>query len=1112
MPPPPPPPPPKKPPPPPPPPPRPAAPTAANALYARLFHWLVRKISDTMETQQKVSGVIEVLDIFGFEAFQTNSFEQLCINLANEKLHQQFLEHVFKHEMEEYRAQGVPITIDFADNQGIIDTIERKNTGVFAVLHEQCQLPKGSDEAFLQTINNSLKGAPGFSTPKLHRDSFTINHYAGEVIYCSKNFLEKNKDTLHGDLQAVLDLCGCPLMRSMLGMPEADGDSVKAGGAKGGGRNITTVANQFKEQLRALVSVLGSTSPHYVRCIKPNSQQVANCYDPVMVCSQLRYLGVLETILIRKQGFSVRVDKQEFLRRFSAVLDGANRPSAGSAAKPEGILKKAEAFGLLPTAWMVGNTKVFLKDESAMLCLDRALDAALFAYAQTIQRRFRGWAARRRFKRKRRAAIVVQRDTRRMLARKELKRRKEAEAARKRREEEERRRKEEEEKRKKEEEKAAAERAQADAAAKAKQPPEAEGKGAANAEKGAGGKGDEGQNSAGAEKKSTDAEGKPPPPKDTAKGVHPTANGDMDTPNMPHGHGLPLPVNVEGEGVASKAWDMVTDGSWWGEWAPRLKPAKVLQAAISGVQPRVMHPLPLSLADMVSTLKGVHADRAAGPQLDYENESQMVEGWVHKAGRGLFSRFTWKLTYFRLYNGQLQFFDSEEPYAECTGFTVVDGSATVSGQAYGVLAPRQCVAFLQLNTDNTMLKVGLESEGERDRWLHAIEDEIARQRSKNMRPSHAAPNMAATIDGGDLVEVELPDGSLLAIPITDASEARDVFMEVLSLLGCSLDQNPDHFAAMQFFALQEMSVAKPGDSPGVFAEVRTARVIKENELMLPLSRRLRDSNEQRAAAAAKNKDKGKGEGSNNNACNQGPKACVAFRRVIFTPRDKDLKPAQLASQDSIVSDMDYCQAVSFVLDCPVFSQAELSYLAALQAHIRYQGGGPQGAGQCLQPGMIRDLLHEFLPPLFVSAAATLASGGVPASASLEHVLGDLEASVVEKSAQFDFKPLALLKQMYLQAASLVPVYGCAFYNVQMKACNGYQEQDLVLGVNAQGLHLLLPQKQALLRTFPYHTIDKWGVSHTALDIITDGANQWSFTTLQSEEISKFMAIYVRVLS
>ena len=239
--------------------------------------------SVSFHSQGAGGSFIGVLDIFGFESFEVNSFEQLCINYCNEKLQFHFNEHIFRLEQEEYSREGVHVaSTEYVDNQPCLDLIELKGSGLLSMIDEETSVPKGSDEGFLSKANNKhLKSHPNFTKPKPKQapdvgKCFVVVHYAGEVAYNVTNFLEKTKDSVHADITTTLSRTSSPVMKAFF---PAAGGRKKTPGKKG-----ETLGTQFKKQLGELMTTLNSTSPHFVRCMKPNSAKKGDIFEVCLHC------------------------------------------------------------------------------------------------------------------------------------------------------------------------------------------------------------------------------------------------------------------------------------------------------------------------------------------------------------------------------------------------------------------------------------------------------------------------------------------------------------------------------------------------------------------------------------------------------------------------------------------------------------------------------------------------------------------------------------------------------------------------------------------------------------------------------------------------------------
>jgi myosin heavy subunit len=290
----------------------------AKSIYACLFDWLVEQINKSLAVGKRRTGrSISILDIYGFESFNKNSFEQFCINYANERLQQHFNRHLFKLEQEEYIQDGIDWTrVDFEDNQECLSLFEKKPLGLLSLLDEESTFPNGTDLTLANKLKQHLNDNSCFRGDR--GKAFTVAHYAGEVTYETTGFLEKNRDLLHSDSIQLLSSCSCHLPQafasSMLIYSEKPlvGPLHKAGGADS---QRLSVATKFKGQLFQLMQRLGNTTPHFIRCIKPNNVQSAGLYEQGLVLQQLRCCGVLEVVRISRSGFPTRMFHHKFARR-----------------------------------------------------------------------------------------------------------------------------------------------------------------------------------------------------------------------------------------------------------------------------------------------------------------------------------------------------------------------------------------------------------------------------------------------------------------------------------------------------------------------------------------------------------------------------------------------------------------------------------------------------------------------------------------------------------------------------------------------------------------------------------------------------------------------------
>ncbi|KAJ3691579.1 hypothetical protein LUZ61_020743 [Rhynchospora tenuis] len=365
----------------------------AKTVYSRLFDWLVNKINSSIGQDPDSKVLIGVLDIYGFESFKTNSFEQFCINLTNEKLQQHFNQHVFKMEQEEYTKEEINWSyIEFIDNQDVLDLIEKKPGGIIALLDECCMLPRSTHETFAQKLYTTFKNNKRFAKPKLSRTDFTICHYAGDVTYQTDLFLDKNKDYVIAEHQALLNASKCSFVSDLFPSSEDTSKSSK----------FSSIGSRFKQQLQALLETLSSTEPHYIRCVKPNNLLKPAIFENKNVLQQLRCGGVMEAIRISCAGYPTRRTFYEFIDRFGLLAPDVLSGSMDEVAAVRTLLEKANLEG-----YQIGKTKIFLR-AGQMAELDARRNEVLGAAASLIQRKVRSYLARKSFVFIKKAAIQIQ--------------------------------------------------------------------------------------------------------------------------------------------------------------------------------------------------------------------------------------------------------------------------------------------------------------------------------------------------------------------------------------------------------------------------------------------------------------------------------------------------------------------------------------------------------------------------------------------------------------------------------------------------------------------------------------------------------------------------------
>ncbi|XP_001369869.2 myosin-16 [Monodelphis domestica] len=389
-----------------------------KAIYDKMFKWLVVRINKTLDTKMQRQFFIGVLDIAGFEIFEFNSFEQLCINFTNEKLQQFFNHHMFVLEQEEYKREGIEwVFIDFGlDLQACIDLLE-KPMGIFSILEEQCVFPKATDATFKAALyDNHLGKSNNFLKPKGGKGKgpeahFELVHYAGTVGYNITGWLEKNKDPLNETVVGLFQKSSMNLLALLFKEEEAAAGSKK----QKRGSSFMTVSNFYREQLNKLMTTLHSTAPHFVRCIVPNEFKQSGVVDAHLIMHQLACNGVLEGIRICRKGFPNRLQYPEFKQRYQVLNPNVI---------PQGFVDNKKASELLLGSididineYKIGHTKVFFR-AGILAKLEDMRDERLAKIMTMLQCRLRGFLMRIEFKKmlERRIGLkVIQRNVRKFL-------------------------------------------------------------------------------------------------------------------------------------------------------------------------------------------------------------------------------------------------------------------------------------------------------------------------------------------------------------------------------------------------------------------------------------------------------------------------------------------------------------------------------------------------------------------------------------------------------------------------------------------------------------------------------------------------------------------------
>ncbi|XP_005723517.1 myosin-IIIb isoform X1 [Pundamilia nyererei] len=432
----------------------------SKALYGRLFSWIVNRINSLLQPDMNVCAVesgmnVGILDIFGFENFKKNSFEQLCINIANEQIQFYFNQHIFALEQMEYQSEEVDASlVEYEDNRPILDMFLQKPMGLLSLLDEESRFPQATDQTLVDKFEDNLR-CKYFWIPKRVELCFGIQHYAGQVMYNVNGFLEKNRDTLPADIVVVLRTSENKLLQQLFSSPLTKTGNLATSKARvtaasrslppqlGSGRTKSpkyllkvdtmemirhpeettkmrrqTVASYFRYSLMDLLSKMVVGQPHFVRCIKPNDDRQALCFCKERVMVQLRYTGILETVNIRRQGYSHRILFEDFVNRYYYLAFRAHEMPETSKENAVAILERAKLKD-----WVLGKTKVFLKYyhvEQLNLLLREVIARVVVMQAYT-----KGWLGARRYRKEKekrsRGATIIQSAWRGYVARQNLK-------------------------------------------------------------------------------------------------------------------------------------------------------------------------------------------------------------------------------------------------------------------------------------------------------------------------------------------------------------------------------------------------------------------------------------------------------------------------------------------------------------------------------------------------------------------------------------------------------------------------------------------------------------------------------------------------------------------
>lgn len=379
-----------------------------KAIYSRMFSWLVQRINDGIRVKKKTkTKVMGVLDIYGFEVFENNSFEQFIINYCNEKLQQIFIELTLKEEQEEYVKEGIEwIHVDYFNNAVICDLIEKNNVGILAMLDEECLRPGTvTDLTFLEKLDLTCSEHPHYesrgcrksmSDRSLPHEAFRLKHYAGAVTYKVEGFLDKNNDLLFRDLSQAMYKCRHPLLKELF--PE--GNPVRPSL-----KRPATAGSQFKVSVAELMKNLLSKNPNYIRCIKPNDFKKPIAFDEDLVRHQVRYLGLMENVQVRRAGYAFRQTYGHFLYRYK-MLAHATWPHWDGQIQ-EGVKVLMESMGFSSRDYAFGKSKVFIRKPKTLFDMEEKRREQMHYLAVLIQKVWRGWRQRKIYQLMKCSEIII---------------------------------------------------------------------------------------------------------------------------------------------------------------------------------------------------------------------------------------------------------------------------------------------------------------------------------------------------------------------------------------------------------------------------------------------------------------------------------------------------------------------------------------------------------------------------------------------------------------------------------------------------------------------------------------------------------------------------------
>lgn len=378
----------------------------AKDTYNSLFLWIVTKINTNLGQREGELPFIGILDIFGFESFKVNDFEQLLINFANESLQATFNKHVFMAEQELYQKEALRWkTIAWPDNRQCIDLIAgRKPAGIVAQLDTICRMPKTTDYIFNQALHRDFKDHPFFPPPhpKDKRDQFVVRHFAGDVKYTVGNFLQKNNDSIPKDMLDMFIGTGLELYAEMFAAQKTEAEEMEAfksgTGARKKGPMFTSISNKFVRQMEQLVADLDATRCNFIRCIKPNPTMTLGVFDNKNVTEQLRCTGMLQTCELLKVGYPTRLSYEEMVRIYGRILPQEAQDMFTNETLGDFTAAIMWAFRVRKDSYQLGLTRIFFR-AGEIVQLDELSKADMSKVGPFMTQRLKRWLIRRQWRR-----------------------------------------------------------------------------------------------------------------------------------------------------------------------------------------------------------------------------------------------------------------------------------------------------------------------------------------------------------------------------------------------------------------------------------------------------------------------------------------------------------------------------------------------------------------------------------------------------------------------------------------------------------------------------------------------------------------------------------------